>query len=97
MAPKRSAGRGKSGEPCREDVKTHGWKSSKCSDSHLFGLIEEHLLQPRNVIHWRRSDGESFPHEGGNESFLMFFGVLVFPFLISSEVFFIIEGFRCIT
>ena len=59
---------GKAGEAAGDEADVQGWKSSKCSDSHLFGLIEEHLLQPRNVIHWRRSDGESFPHEGGKES-----------------------------
>ena len=44
------------------------WKSSKCIDSHLLNLVESHLLQPRKVIHWRGSVGESFPHEGRNES-----------------------------
>ena len=68
MAPKRSAGRGKADEAAGDDAEIHGWKSSKCSDSHLLGLVEEHLLQPRNIIHWRRSDGESFPHEEENES-----------------------------
>jgi len=29
--------------------------------------------------------------------FLMFFGASIFPFLISSEAFFTIGGFRCIT
>jgi hypothetical protein len=46
----------------------HGWKSSKCSDSHLLNLLEKHLLQPRSVIRWRGSARESFPHEEGNES-----------------------------
>ena len=49
-------------------VEVHGWKSSKCSDSHLLNLVEKHLLQPRSVIRWRGSAGESFPHEEGNES-----------------------------
>ena len=68
MAPKRSAGRGKEGEAAGDEADVQGWKSSKCSDSHLLGLVESHLLQPRNIIHWRRSDGESFPHEEGNKS-----------------------------
>ena len=68
MAPKRSAGRGKAGEAAGDEADVQGWKSSKCSDSHLLGLVESHLLQPWNIIHWRRSDGESFPHEEGNES-----------------------------
>ena len=68
MALKKSAGKGKAGEAAGRGAETHGWRSSKCTDFHLLGLMEEHLLQPRDVIHWRRSDGESFPHEGMNES-----------------------------
>ena len=68
MAPKKPAGRGKAGEAIGDGTETHGWRLSKCTDSHLFGLVEEYLLQPRNMIHWRRSDGKSFPHEGVNES-----------------------------
>jgi hypothetical protein len=88
MAPKKSAGKGKVGEGAGDGVETHGWKLSKCTDFHLFGLVEEHLLQPRNVIHWRRSDGESFPREGVNESVVFHPYVLQvsgFLFLISSE------------
>ena len=101
MAPKRSAGRGKVGESTGDEADVQGWKLSKCSDSHLFGLIEEHLLQPRNVIHWRRSDGESFPHKEENESVVFLPHVLHgLGFPISdffSGVFFITGGFKCIT
>ena len=68
MALKRSAGRGKAGEAAGDEADVLGWKSSKCSDSHLLGLVESHLLEPLNVIHWRRSEGESFPHEEKDES-----------------------------
>ena len=68
MAPKKSTGKGKASEAAGDGAETRGWRSSKCTDSHLLSLVEEHLLQPRDVIHWRRSDGESFPHEGVNES-----------------------------
>ena len=44
MAPKRSAGIGKVGEASGDGAETHEWKLSKCSDSHLLGLVEEHLL-----------------------------------------------------
>jgi len=67
MAPKKSAGKGKACEAIGE-AETHGWRSSKCTNFHLFGLVEEHLLQPREVIRWRRFDRESFSHEGVNES-----------------------------
>ena len=68
MVPKRSASKGKVDDAAFGEAEVHGWKSSKCTDSHLLDLMEKHLLQPRNVIHWRGSVGESFPHEGGNES-----------------------------
>jgi len=77
MAPKRSAGRGKAGEAAGDEADVQGWKSSKCSNSHLLGLVESHLLQPRNVIHWKHSDGESFPHEEGNKFVVFLPHVLV--------------------
>ena len=95
MAPKRSTSKGKVDEAAVGEAEVHGWKSSKCADSHLLNLVESHLLQPRKVIHWRGSVVESFPHEGETNlsfSFLMFFGASVFPFLISSEAFFTIGG-----
>ena len=60
--------KGKAGEAIGGEAEVHGWKSSKYSDSHLLGLVEEHLLQPRKEIHWRRSEGESFTHKGVDES-----------------------------
>ena len=68
MAPKRSAGRGKASDAAGDEAEVQGWKLSKCTDSHLLNQIESNLLQPQNVIHWRRSDGESSPNEGRNES-----------------------------
>ena len=65
MAPKKSAVKEKVGDAAGDGAEIHGWKSSKCSDSYLLNLVESHLLQPRKVIHWRGSVGESFPHEGG--------------------------------
>ena len=76
MVPKKTAGMGKAGKAAGDGAKTHGWRSSKCTDFHLFGLVEEHLLQPRDVVHWMGSDGESFPHEGVNESIVFHPNVL---------------------
>ena len=67
MAPMKSAGKGKAGEAAGE-AEARGWKSSKCTDFHLLGLVEDHLLQPQKVIHWRGSVGESFPREKTSES-----------------------------
>ena len=55
-------------EAAGDGAEVQEWKSSKCTNSHLLNLVEGHLLQPWNMIHWRSSDGELFPHEGGNES-----------------------------
>src|SRR6185437_7317044 len=68
MAPKKSASKGKVDDATVGEAEVHGWKSSKCTDSHLLDLVGKHLLQPCSVIHLRGSAGESFPHEGGNES-----------------------------
>ena len=68
MAPKRSAGRGEASDAAGDEAEVYGWKLSNCTDSHLLNLVESHLLQPRSIIHWCGSVGESFPHEEGNES-----------------------------
>ena len=70
MAPKKSAAKGKASGAVGDGAEVQEWKSSKCTDFHLLNLVESHLLQPRSVIHWRHSDGESFPHERGNESII---------------------------
>jgi len=68
MAPKRSTSKGKVDDAAVGEAEVHEWKSIKCNDSHLLDLVEKHLLQSQKVIHWRGSEDESFPHEGGNES-----------------------------
>ena len=64
------------------------WKSSKCTDSHLLSLVESHLLQPRSVIHWRGSEGDSFPREEGNES------VVFLPYILRGLGFPVSDFFR---
>ena len=88
MAPKRSASKAKGGDTARGEAEVQGWKSSKCTDSHLLDLVEKHLLQPRIVIHWRRSDGEFFPHEGTDES------VVFLPYVLRGLGFPISDFFR---
>ena len=68
MMPKRSASKAKVDDATAGEAEVHGWKSSKCTDFHLLDLVGKYLLQPQKVIHWRGSVGDSFPHEGGNES-----------------------------
>jgi len=69
MAPKKSLSKGKEkpsgvGSP----TEIEGWRASKCSDFHLLGLVEEKLLQPRELIHWRNALGDVPPHEGDQET-----------------------------
>lgn len=100
MAPKRSAAKGKVDDATVGETKVHGWKSSKCADSHLLDLVGKHLLQPRSIIHWCGAAGESFPHEEGNES------VVFLPYVLRGLSFSISGffrgllhywGFECIT
>jgi len=88
MAPKKSAAKGKAGSAAGAEVEVHGWKSSKCTGSHLLNLVESYLLQARSVIHWRRSEGESFPHEEENES------VVFLPYVLRGLGFPISDFFR---
>lgn len=41
---------------------------SKCSDFHLLDLVEANLLQPCELVHWRKSIGDLVPHEETNET-----------------------------
>ena len=88
MAPKRSASKGKVDDAAIGEAEVHGWKSSKCTDSHLLNLVGKHLLQPRSVIHWRGSVGESFPHEEGNKS------IVFLPYVLRGLGFPISDFFR---
>ena len=100
MAPKRSAVKGKVDDAAVGEAEDHGWKSSKCADSHLLNLVESRLHQPRKVIHWRGSVGSIFLMKREmNLSFffIMFFGASVFPFQIFSVASFITGGFKSIT
>ena len=65
MALKRSASKGKVDDAAVGEVEVHGWKSSKCTDSHLLDLVGKHLLQPRSMIHWCGSVGNIFPMRKG--------------------------------
>ena len=99
MAPKKSAAKGKASGGAVDGAEVLEWKSSKCTDSHLLNLVESHLLHPQSVIHLRRSDGESFPHEGGNESVIFHPHVLRglgFPISDFFRGLLHIGGFRCI-
>ena len=65
MAPKKASSKGKDGTYVSE---VQGWRTSKCSDSHLLGLVEEKILQPHEVVHWRKASWEDCPREEGLET-----------------------------
>ena len=75
MAPKKTQEKGKA-SGAADQVETGGWRASKCYDFHLLGLVEENLLQPREVVNWRKSLGDSVPHEEPNETVIFHSHVL---------------------
>ena len=69
MVPKKSLGKGKDKPSgAANPVVKEGWRASKCSNFHLLGLVEEKLLQPREVVQWRKALGGAPPHEGPNKT-----------------------------
>ena len=99
MAPKRSAAKVMVHDVAVGEAEVHGWKSSKCADSHLLNLVESHLLRPRKLIHWRGSVRERFPHEGGNKSVVFLPHVLQglgFPISTFLRGLLHYWGFKCI-
>ena len=99
MAPKRVQGKGKAGGAA-DQVETQGWRTSECSDFHLLGLVEEDLLQSREVVNWRKSLGESVPRDRPNETIIFHYHVLHglgIPTSNSFEVFCTIGAFKRIT
>jgi len=67
MAPKKIQRKGKA-SGAADQAETEGWRGSKCSDFHLLGPVEENLLQPRELVHLRKSLGDSVPREESKET-----------------------------
>jgi hypothetical protein len=44
-----------------------GWKPSKCSEADLQALVDEGLLQRKEVIQWRPTTREKRSYEGVDE------------------------------
>ena len=88
MAPKRSTAKVKASGAAGDGAEVQEWKSSKCTNSYLLNLIESYLLQPRSMIHWRGSEGESFPREEGNEF------VVFLPYVLRGLSFPVFDFFR---
>jgi len=69
MAPKKPASKAKGRLTGAIDLaEQEGWKTSKCFEFHLLGLVEENLLQPREVVHWSKALGGVPPREGSQET-----------------------------
>ena len=88
MAPKRSTAKVKASGAAGDGAEVQEWKSSECTDSHLLNLVESHLLQPRSMIHWRGSEGESFSREEGNKS------IVFLPYVLRGLGFPVSDFFR---
>jgi hypothetical protein len=48
----------------------NGWRTSKCSEADLKMLIDECLLQPKEIIQWRPATGDKRPYEKAKEIIL---------------------------
>jgi len=86
MAPKKILGKGKASRVA-ESVEKEGWRVSKCSDFHLLGLVEENLLQPRELVHWQKALGDAPPRKGTNKT-VIFYSHVMQGFGIPTSYFF---------
>jgi len=69
MAPKKTLSKGKERSGGADGpMEVEGWRASKCSDFHLLGLVEEKILQLREVVHWRKALGEERRHDRNQET-----------------------------
>ena len=101
MAPKKSIGKGKGkGVMIAEATLDDGWRETKCSDFKILSLVEECLLQPREIVQWRSALGQNRPYEKTDET-VTFSGSLSedLEFLLPTSfvVFSSIGGFKLIT
>ena len=67
MAGKRGAAKGK---PEESSLSSAEWKKSKCTESTLLQLVEEGLLQSREVVQWRESGSDVAPFKNVDELIL---------------------------
>jgi hypothetical protein len=63
-----SKGKGKESQaaPLSEEV----WKKSKCNQVDLQALVDEGLLQPREIVQWWPAEEDVRPYEHAEEIFL---------------------------
>jgi len=43
------------------------WSKSKCDDSTLLRLVEEGLLQPKEIVQWRAPESDISPYDNVDE------------------------------
>ena len=71
MVPKKSLGKGRDKASGATNLtEKEGWRANKCSDLHLLSLVEEKLLQPREIVHWHKALGDAPPRKGLNETIM---------------------------
>ena len=56
MAPKKSSGKGKKGNP-KEQTMADGWMKSKLIESDIASLVDGRILQSRAIIQWQSAEG----------------------------------------
>jgi hypothetical protein len=64
---KRGASKGKEKELKVVTTTGDGWRPSKCSETDLQALVDEGLLQSKEVIKWRPATGDKRPYEEVDE------------------------------
>jgi hypothetical protein len=55
------------GKKCSAKAQGDGWSASKCSKADLKALVDEGLLQPKEIIQWCAATGDKRPYEGAEE------------------------------
>ena len=54
----------------KQAEKEPSWVQSKCSEANLQDLVRKSILQPKEMIQWRKAEGEIFPSVGDSEIIL---------------------------
>ena len=61
MAPKKFSARGKKAE--KEATIADRWMKSKLSEAQISSLVDDCLLQPKEIIQWQSAEGDARPFE----------------------------------
>jgi hypothetical protein len=82
MVGKKGASKGKGKESKPAATTGDGWRISKLSKADLKKMVDECLLQPKEITQWRSATSDKRPYEGDEE--IVFFSIFFsadWPFL----------------